>query len=97
MHVLVTCKYYHDRIKTEKSGDTVFPSNTLWKLYIAKETRGLVQPVIQPNAAFHHNAFDTICFDWPAGLRDTFERLSVDTRKHEPTDGRRINPINPIL
>ena len=53
MHVIVTCKYEKDPIKTfEKRDDAVFSIIILWELSVAMETRVLIRSGPKPNAAF---------------------------------------------
>ena len=54
MPVLVTCKFEKDLIKKQqrKGGDMVFPIVSQWALSVAMETRGLIQSVPKPYAAF---------------------------------------------
>ena len=63
MHVLVTCK---------KSGNTIFPSITLWELFVAMETRVINRSALKLEAAFpkHNDASEKIDQDWPIGARD---------------------------
>ena len=66
MHVLVTCKYKKDGIKKQprKGGDIVFPIISQWGLFVAMETRVLIQSAPKPYAAFPTPQ------DWPTGFRD---------------------------
>ena len=53
MHVIITCKYEKNRMKTaEKSGDPVFSIIILWELSVAMETRVLIRSGPKPIAAF---------------------------------------------
>ena len=54
MHVIVTCKYEKDPIKSipRKRDDVVFPIITLWELSVAMETRVLIQSGSKPTEAF---------------------------------------------
>ena len=55
MHVLVTCKYKKDRIKTtEKRWRHIFPIIRQWGFSVAMETRVLIQSAPKPYAAFLH-------------------------------------------
>ena len=73
MHVLVTCKYKKNRIKSnrEKGGDTIFPIISQWGLSIAMDTRVLIclktLCTFSPPPVMLHIKFDQ---DWPTGLRD---------------------------
>ena len=87
MHVLVTCKYRKDRIKTtEKRWRHCFPHYKSMGVSVAMETRVLIQSAPKPYAAFPHpsNATHKI---WSrlANWLQRYSRLKVWTA----TDGRR--------
>ena len=54
MHVIVTCKYEKDPIKSirSKRDDIVFPIITLWELSVAMATRVLIRSGSKPTEAF---------------------------------------------
>ena len=55
-HVLVTCKYKKDLIKSKprKGGETIFPIKSQWGLSVAMDTRVLIQSASKHYAAFPH-------------------------------------------
>ena len=66
MHVLVTCKYIKDRIKTtEKMWRHHFPHYKSTGLSVAMETTVLIPSA--PHPMMLHIKFDQ---DWPTGFRD---------------------------
>ena len=53
MHVLVTCKYKKDRIKSSREQvEICFPIISQWGLSVAMETRVLIPSASKPYAAF---------------------------------------------
>ena len=74
MHVLITCKYKKDRIKTtEKRWRHRFPHYKSMGVSVAMETGVLIQSAPKPYVDFPHTPvmlyikFDQ---DWPTGFRD---------------------------
>ena len=75
MHVLVTCKYKKNRVKSnkEKDGDIIFPIISQFGLSVAMETRVLIQSAPKTYTGFPntpmmlHIKFDQ---DWRTGFRD---------------------------
>ena len=88
MHVLVTCKYEKDRIKS--NWDIVFSIISQWGLSVANGNQSF-DPVcpktlcsLSPNPVMLHIKFDQ---DWPTGFRD-IKVWKCGQRRTMTTDGR---------